>query len=194
MNNTQKHGFTLIEIVVVIGIIGLLIPIFFNIIFTILREQVKIVRLVEVKNQGDFVMATLKTTIQNNAVIIASDNTLSSLVQKCNDSPPFPRTYIPTSSANFYLGDSKNNWFKFDASTGNKIASNSALTNADLTTSKVRVENFIITCTRTDYFTTPTINIQYDICYNKNTACSTVDRPEESAVLHYQSRIKLRNL
>ncbi|PIY70331.1 hypothetical protein COY89_01780, partial [Candidatus Roizmanbacteria bacterium CG_4_10_14_0_8_um_filter_36_36] len=60
-------AFTLIETVVVIGVIGLVLPVLFTILFVILQQQSKLNRLQQVKKNGDFVLSILEKTIKNRA-------------------------------------------------------------------------------------------------------------------------------
>lgn len=67
-----KQGFTLIEIVVVVGILGLILPILFSVIFTLLRMNLELSHLQRVKEVGDFVSNQIITTVRNNATSISS--------------------------------------------------------------------------------------------------------------------------
>ncbi|OGK66302.1 hypothetical protein A2313_03670 [Candidatus Roizmanbacteria bacterium RIFOXYB2_FULL_41_10] len=62
-----QKGFTLVEIIVVIAIIGLILPAMFSIVFTLLRLQIQISQLQRLKEVGDFVTNQMTYTIRTNA-------------------------------------------------------------------------------------------------------------------------------
>ncbi len=66
----QTIGFTLIEMMVVIFIIGLILPAFFSIVFTLARQQAEILILQKVKEEGDFVQTKIISLVRNKAVKI----------------------------------------------------------------------------------------------------------------------------
>ena len=184
----MKKAFTLIETIVVIGILGLILPALFAIIFVILQQQSKIYRLSEVKRQGDHVLNVMGNVIRNYAVQIYSDQTLTSGNEKCATAgPPY------SSSSSFYFKDksTNGNWLRFYVS-GNRIASESAVipvaeSPVYLTTSAINISNFSLTCNRSSLYSYPIISVGFKATYN-----SSSSRPEDSASLDYQTNIKLR--
>ena len=60
-----RQGFTLIEMITVIGVMGLALPATFAILFSIFRQQTKILALKEVKRQGDQILSQLETVIRS---------------------------------------------------------------------------------------------------------------------------------
>ena len=176
-------SFTLIEIVVVIGVIGLVLPALFAIVFTILQQQTKIIRLQEVKKQGDFVLGTIKTEIKNSVISIHSNQPLTDLNKVCQT------TSVEEAA---YFKDRNSNWFRFYVPSGaTKIASESASGSSDLTNNKVLIDNFRINCYKPGDYSPAIVDIKYKICYNNGTVCSS-SRPEENVTLTYQTKIKLR--
>ncbi len=184
-------AFTLIEMVVVLGVISLALPVLFAIIFTILQQQAKIIRLQEVKKQGDFVLSTMENTIRNYAVSIH------------NTFPPDPENEICKTqgleeTANpMYFKDKTGAWFSYSLES-DKIASGSSNppnAGGDLTTDKVKVsqngDNFFLSCVRKSAYSPPIISVNFKIEYNTAPTAST--RPEETASLTYQTKIKLRS-
>jgi len=186
----KKRGFTLIEMVVTISVLGLALPVLFAIIFMILKEETKIVSLSEIKRQGDFALNVMENTINNNATGIYSDSDLMPVNKQCNTTGTYDGTV--------YFMDKDRNWFNYYLN-GSTIASGSSVLTTpdyiDLTTSKVRIENFVITCSSTADFSTPIVNIAFDVCHNNNSnPCSSISTHfEENALLHYQASIKLKN-
>ena len=63
-----NKGFTLIETIVVIAVIGLTLPVLFATILTLMRQQIKIYRLSQVKREGDYIINLMENTIRNRAV------------------------------------------------------------------------------------------------------------------------------
>lgn len=189
-----KKGFTFIEIVVVIGVIGLALPALFAIVFAILQQQTKIMRLSEVKRQGDNVLVMIQNTIRNYATEIYSDTGLT--IKEC-DSTINPHT--SNTGSNFYLKDKYNNSIRFYLQTVGSdifIASDSArpfsapATTQQLTTNKVTITtptNFI-SCQRSATYSPPIITINFKVQYK-----TTSTRVEDTASLNYQTSIKLRS-
>ncbi len=188
----RKKSFTLIEIIVVVAVIGLTLPAVFAIIFSILQQQIKIYRLSEVKRQGDYVLSNLENTIRNSAMEIYSDEALSSANEKCASSgTSYPS---PDNGEEFYFKNQFGQWFQFLVfDTEYQIASQSAvLTKIYLTTSKVRMEDFSISCSRSARYSPPIVTVSFNICYNNNNSCTSA-RHEEVASMTYKTQIKLRS-
>ncbi|EKE14302.1 MAG: hypothetical protein ACD_12C00581G0001, partial [uncultured bacterium] len=61
----MEKSFTLIETIVVVAVIGLTLPVLFAIIFILMREQVKINRLSQIKKEGDYIITLMENTIKN---------------------------------------------------------------------------------------------------------------------------------
>lgn len=179
----MKHSkaFTLIEVVVVIGTIIIVLPALFGIIFTLLRQQVKIYQLSEIKRQGDYALSIIENTIRMSALSI-SDLPVGG-VEKCGTAGD---VNVPVD----YFIDPSGNWFRY-VITGNKISSESGIPNAtaNLTTTKVVISGLSINCARTAYFSTPIIDLQFTI-----TAGLGSPLTQERAQMTYRTRIKLRNL
>lgn len=183
-----KKGFTLIEMIVVIAVISMTLPSIFAITFGIARQQNKIYRISKVKEEGDYVLNTLTNTIKNNAVSIHSSSPATSLNEICLlvESP------APTTS--LYFQDSYNNWFGYSlASNVISSASSNLGSPIALNSNKVLINNFSIGCEKTTSFSNATISLSFDICYDTGGKLCTSTRPEETASLHYQTKVKMRN-
>jgi len=189
LNLKINHGFTLIETIVFVAVIGLTLPVLFAIILTLMRQQIKIYRLSQIKRGGDYLINIMENTIKNRAITIHSA-TPSDENTVCGDAG------IPYSStSSLYFLDKDKQWFGylFDS---NSITSNSAdLTNPsiDLTSGKTLVSNFSISCSRNSLNSPALILLSFDICYDTGSGVCTSTRPEEITSIHYQTRIKLRN-
>jgi len=179
-----KKSFTLIEMIVVLAIVGLVMPVIFAIIFGLARQQTKIYRLSEVKRQGNYVLNNTAVLIRNNAKSIHSTQPPSAEQCATVDS-------LYSSNNSLYFLDKNDRWFGFKL-TSNKISSESG-NPADLTSTKVVVSGLTIGCKRTTLYSPATVSLSFDICYATGVGTCASSRPEETATLHYQTKIKLRN-
>lgn len=62
-----KKAFTLIETMISLGVISIVIPVIFSLLFISLRAELKIKALKEVKNNGDFALAYISENVRENA-------------------------------------------------------------------------------------------------------------------------------
>lgn len=186
----MKKSFTLIETIVVVAVIGLTLPVLIGTIFILVRQQTKIIRLSQVKREGDYIINLMENTIRNHAVSIHSgqpteDNTVCKGVVG---------SYSYSSTSSLYFLDKDKQWFGylFDS---NSIASDSANPSPaiNLISTKTRIENFSISCARNTIYSPPSVSFDFDVCFVTGTGVCTSTRPEEIASLHYQTRIKLRS-
>jgi len=199
-----KKAFTFIEIVVVIGVIGMSLPILFTIIFAITNQTLKVQRLSEVKKQGDYAINVIENTIRGYAVKIYDKDTILDEDEKCKDID----SSHSSNGTDFYIKDISGKYFNFQL-TDSKIASESAdptdpdfdpvsdPVSVDLTSDKVFIKDFAIQCNRNTTAYPPIISISFNICY-KNPLSAVGEeciftRAEETASLYYQTKIKLRN-
>jgi len=183
----KKRAFTLIETLVVIAIIGLITPIVFTIIFIITREQMKISRLILVKRQGDNILNNISFTIKNYAYSIHSASPPDETNEVCNNLGSY-------SSSLIFKNNSDNSWFNF-FSNNNAISSYSSTLNSNLSlnTQSILVDNFSISCQKKSLYSPAVVSLSFDICYKTRSNNCTSQSPEETALLHYQTNIKLRN-
>jgi prepilin-type N-terminal cleavage/methylation domain-containing protein len=185
MAKIKEKGFTFIEMVVVIAVIGLVLPVLFSIIFTIFRQQVRIYRLTEVKRQGDYVLNVIENSLRNDAVKIYSGSP--------TDVPPTEICNAVTASqAIGYFQDKNSEWFQPHLESFKVASSSSTTSDFDLTNNKVRVESLTMTCARTAEFSPPIVHINFSICYNNNNSCTSA-RSEENVTLTYQTKVKLKS-
>ena len=184
-----KKGFTLIETIVVLVVLSLTIPTIFAIIFGIVRQQTKIYRLSKVKEEGDFILNTTATLVKNSALSIHSGNPPSDANEECASSG---ESYSSTSR--LFFKDQEGDWFRILLSS-DKISSysSSTTTSVFLNSGKTIVSGLSIGCDRVADYSPPVVNLSFDICYVVSTGNCTSTRPEETASLHYQTKIKLRN-
>lgn len=185
-----QKSFTLIETIVVISVISLMTPLIFSIIFGLARQQTKIYRLSQVKREGDYILNTVSTLIKNNAYSIHYAEPPIDNNERCKSI----ETYI--SENKLIFKDTREDWFKIEWNRANeKISSYSSSTDTaiDLNSSSVLINNFLISCSRKSLYSPPTINISFDACYKTSAGNCTSNISQETAILHYQTKIKLRN-
>ncbi len=174
-DSRSKHGFTLIELTIVLTILGIILPAVFSIFLAHLRAQTKVLILQEVKRNGDEALNTITTLIK------ADGRSLQDV-----DGARVCDTAGTTYSDDIYVVDSNDNRFMFHEVQG-RIASESAQTDY-LTTSKVAVTNFSLTCQRDSQFTSPLLTLSFNVSQAQSTS-----RAEESVTLPYQTKVRLRN-
>lgn len=177
--------------VVVIGIMSIALPTLYAIFFLILQQQIRIVRLSEVKNQGQFVINTIESLVRKNTASIYSDSGYTTRV--CAVVVPA----VPLSSetnpdtTSLYFKDKQGNSFYFDpGGSPEKIASKSAGSSIDLTSTKVIVSNFVTSCTVSGY-SSPVVTVSFDICYNTDVISPSCGTNSEKASLNFQTTIAL---
>lgn len=184
----MKKGFTLIEMIVVIGIIALVLPVIFAIAFGILRQQAKVYALKQVKREGDLLLNIIENTLRTYAFSAHSGQP--------DETNEVCRTQTSEDAA--YFKDKLGNWFRFyqkpDEGVTKISSQSSILNNGDtgetfLTTSKVDLNNsFSMTCSRTSAFSPPIVSVSFNISYN-----TASDRLEDQATFNFQTKIKLRS-
>lgn len=165
--------------ILVIAVIGLILPVLFNVIFTIVRQQVKIIALQEIKTQGDNALSSIETVIKSQAIGVYGESGLTT--PHCSSTND---TYGPTDGTGFYFRDKNGRWFQYilgGSQTDPYIASAGSFTNTRLTNAKVRVSSFSISCRRTATYSAPIVTIGFTVTH------------KEGSSMSYNTRIKLRN-
>jgi prepilin-type N-terminal cleavage/methylation domain-containing protein len=184
----NKHGFTFIEIVVVIAVLIIALPSLFSIIFTILQQQTKLNRISIVKREGDYVVNILKNDIRNRAYKLYSNTNIpiDPNAEICSD--------LSSQTPVSMFVDNGNNWFIYNI-TGERIASTSAtiINPLYLTSTQVAISNFDIFCLRSNKFAPATVFLSFHVCYKGKALTCPDERTEETAALDYRSYITIRN-
>ena len=188
----MRKAFTLIETIVVVAVIGLTLPVLFAIIFTLIRQQVKIYRLSQIKREGDYVINLMENTIRNKAVTIHSGSPANDTNIVCGDdlvAYPLP---AGTTVNNLYFLDEDNIWFGYKLNVSTSTVVSDSVTPVNLTSSKIIVSDFFISCSKTAVYSPASVLLDFDICYDTGSGDCTLTRPEEFTLMHYHTRIKLR--
>lgn len=210
MKKLHKQAFTLIEVIVSLAVIGLIIPVIFNIVFVLMNQQAKIQRLKVIKQEGDYILNHISNQIKNNAigvVINASDpendynvNPTFSCGNVTSESDLGDNFYLIDKGKNFNVGKTDfNNWFKYVLSADSISSKSSTTTDVVLNSSNVKINQIalppltptipFISCKKdgSNDYSPPIISINFRIEYN-----TTSTRVEDNAFFNYQSSFKLR--
>lgn len=187
INQKGKRGFTFVEMLIVIAILGIALPALFSVLFVIVRQQNKIYRLSEVKRQGDYALNVIINTIRNHAAATYSDSSLTTEVcSSAGESATLPYFQDKNTATSYFR-------YSFSA---NKIASASSVAGAsgDLTGGNIVADTTggvaLVTCERQGDFSPPTVFIRFTLCYE---SCS-LTRPEDTASMNFSARVGLRNI
>jgi len=193
MESTNNRSFTFVETLVVISVLGLVLPILFTIFFVILQQQLKILRITEVKRIGDNIVQVLENTIKNNAYTIYDGPTE---ICEADNANPFPHSGTPSSFRDKYKSTFSIDYTSPDLSVIYPApvapAPTFAFPQGQLNNSKVNVSSYSISCNKASIFSAPLISINFTVCYSIGGICDSTN-PQEAASLDYQSNIKLRS-
>lgn len=210
----RDAGFTLVEVIVVIAIVSIMLPVIFSIITTVARQQSKIYRISEAKQQGDFALAFMKNYIRNTGDRIYqlhNNQTNEFAVEVCNTLAPPGNTHITQTGKDFYIkkNNTPNQYFRFynersridlDGASGNREREISQIFFDDngsvqqLTTNNVKIENFSLQCIRRTESGKPYIVISFLIYFtgNSDTFDLSNAKSEDIAILDYRTVVQMR--
>lgn len=189
MGIKNKKSFTIIEMVIVVGVLSFTLPLLFSIIFLILRQQTSIYALQELKKQGDNVFSTIQSTIKQNGVYIVNPSITPfppypTIVDNC---PTYPTPSL-TPAPYIFLYDKDGRDFSYYL-VGAKIASNSALNSINnyfLSNDNISVSNLQFSCYRSNQFSPPIVWTSFKVSRIVGTNPIPV-------YLQYSTKFQLRN-
>ncbi len=198
INTQKKYGFTFIEMVVVIGVIGFALPALFAIIFSIARAQTKVQHLTEVKKQADSAIDTIKTTIREDVDGIF-ENDINIQGSKI---PIVCGSFSTNDGRDLYFHTSDGEYVQFYAASGQLVKKIEGASEQPLTSDKVKVfiynpsdpttilPEIELSCKQDAVSSAPLVKIHFWAAYQGSTAST---RPEDNAQLEYTIQAKIRN-
>lgn len=173
----KKNGFSLLELVLVLSILGIIVPAGFSMFMASMRAQLKVSILQEVKRNGDTALSVIENLIKSR----------TQSLQQLDGTPICNSSGSSYALGDVYFVDPEAQRFRFHMS-GNQIASDSSSIGSSFVTSpKVAVTNFSITCEKETSFTPPIISIGYTVSQARETT-----RAEEQSTLDYLTKVRLR--
>jgi len=162
----------MIEMLIVITLFIILLPTIMAILSTILRQQLRIYRMVEVKRQGDAALSFMKERILREGIAVR-DNLGNTQCDSPNE------LYAPASGVNFRILRSNGSEYYFRQS-GTIVYYVAPPITTSLTANTVQVSNFQISCFRRTLNSPPMIQISYTVTTTDNT--STISLPYKTKV------------
>ncbi len=175
----KNKGYTLIEVLIVITILGIIMPAVFSILFAILQQQAKISEITEVKRQGDYALQYMKEKISREADGVI-DNT--GLLTLCDN--PVQDTSATAGADFIFQGTSD---FNFYTNAG-ILMFNQGLLTTPLTASPIVISDFQIACIKKSTYASPIIMFSFRVTFNR----ASQDVQLGTTELLYQSRVRLR--
>ncbi len=153
----RHEGFTLLEVIVVIGTLAFALPIITIVLFIIVRQQVTVSRMTEVKRQGDQAIAVIQNVL-NREVVGMYDSSVPTPSPVCATA-----TTIPVDIATFKDGGGNTIQFTVDNGTLKMVRSDRGtveITNP----AKVTVENTLsMQCVKSASYTHPLVKVRFSI-------------------------------
>jgi len=177
-----QRGFTLIEILVVVGILAIIAVISSNMFFTVFKSSGKTKVLTKVKENGDYALSVMERLIRDSQeVVINTDNKI------CESGMNYLK-FKRTDGSTIEFGCLE------EGTANGRIASNSAR----LTSSEVKVDSCSFDCScpvaypnctsEGTKFYPKTITIKFILSQIGATV-----RPEEEAIINFQTTVSTRN-
>lgn len=185
IKKSGSTGYTLIEMLIVIAIIGIILPTVFSIVYVIVNQQFKVFRIIETKRQGDYTLTFIKEKILREAIS----------VQDAAGNPHCLEPGIEHSSAggNDFVFVTTSGTYQFTSVSSGNVTYLQFIENSNspvaLTTNKVTISDFNISCEKRNSITKPIIDINFNVSFSD--ASPTVQ--EGIVSLPYKTKLKLRN-
>ncbi|MEI6532936.1 MAG: type II secretion system protein [Candidatus Roizmanbacteria bacterium] len=162
----KTKGFTFIETIVVLAVLAMVLPALFTILFAIMQQQVRVLKLQELKRQGDQAFGFIKDTLRKNSYKIYSDKLATN--QVCL----LPTTsYTNINGNDFYLKSDAGSIIKFYKN-GTKLELYNSITpstNRVYITDPIQVDSFTIACNLKSAFSSPLISVVLKIKHSSDT-------------------------
>lgn len=194
----KRKGFSLLEIIVVLGVLALLLPTVFGVVYIIMQQQQRIYRLTETKKQGDLIMSYLKESISRSAVGIVNDAGVAQCVAPgitySNTIGEFNLTMDDSTTPDMFSFQQNAGQLLFIQQTYMPLLGAYSDTSISLNDSvRVQIANFVIECRKrsadlvnVNFF--PVVGFSFDATF----VDATPTAQEGVVSLHYQTKVKLR--
>ena len=171
-SQARNKGFTLIEILVVVGILGIIAVVASNVFFTTLRSSGKTKVLTIVKENGDYALSVMERLIRDSQEVVTNSDG-----QYCiNGMNKIKVKRIDGTEIEFACEE--------EGTVNGRIASNSAR----LTSNEVKVNSCSFDCEAKGQFYPKTVIINFTLSQSTVTT-----RPEEQASVNFQTTVSVRN-
>lgn len=182
---------TLVEVVVVIGIISIALPALFSTLIVSTRQQVSISRINEVKNQGDSVLGTMTSRIKNDAqtLCMSTDGTTcGTKLCETADGAHDMNSFIDKSGGfvRYYADTATQSLYEYSATASVVPVVNTKR----LTNDRVKVSSFALQCQKVSETTRPIVSIQYSVLAESTGNTKAEDR----ATLDYSTKIAVDHI
>lgn len=186
-HNCREKAFTLLEMLIVLSIVGILLSTIFSILFVVLRQQVRIARIIETRRQGDSILNFMKERI-----VRASSIENDAGTEICT-APVLPATFTTYAAGNgddyVFVDGATEYKFRLPPGTTTLLYSDAnTLVDSPLHNTRVTVTGFSIQCRRNASTTTALVQFAYTVTFVDPTATAG----EGTTVLTYRSKVKLR--
>lgn len=178
----KKKGFTLIEMLIVLTVVAIVLPTVFTIVIVIMRQQVRIYKVVETRRQGDYILTFIKDRlVRSNQMLDYPAGT-----QLCDTAPSTSPATDGSTVA--FLGNDDVQYRIFSQTSGgttNLMFASPANTVTPITINNnlVDITNFSVQCGRRAGLGAPLINVSFTVRFKD---------PEFSVSIPYQTKVKLR--
>ncbi|MCX6726103.1 MAG: type II secretion system protein [Candidatus Shapirobacteria bacterium] len=170
----ETKGFTMIEILVVIGILGIIAVIGSNMFFTTLKASNKTKVLATVKQNGDYALSVMGRMIRDSQKVITNSETPNKICEIGMNKIKVKR--LDGSEIEFSCDQ--------EGTVNGNIASNSAR----LTSSEVKVDSCSFDCSTKGEFYPQSVVISFTL-----SQATVTTRVEEQALVNFKTTISVRN-
>jgi prepilin-type N-terminal cleavage/methylation domain-containing protein len=190
MERNNKKGFTLLEVVVVLGVLVLVLPALFGIVFAVMKQQIKVYKLTEVKRQGDAILNLIQKSYRPAYGIYDSYSPATGFGREICKTSGFISS---SSGADMYFKNAQGDMFRIymalDSSSNANVIfydySNPSTQTIVSNPLKVRISSYNISCERASVYGSAMLTIDYVVAYTPDNS--------QSERIPYRTRIVVRN-
>ncbi len=180
-----RHGFTLVEVLITVGIVSFVLPVVIMVLVIILRQQLTVARLTQVKRQGDQALAVIRTVIEREAqsMYASSGPGYSSVCTTVETTPRIVAGFVTATGAQVR--------FTADPDSGSlRKQTDSDVPEELIDTSKVRVttDGIKIQCIKPASYSHALVSVEYTLV----PALFIANEDQSALSMSYRSMIVLR--